>query len=191
LTPLVLPHPGGPPENDVPPRSVGQRVGYVAAAFQKGLTASGGKFAAATSLIGGSALAYGVFVAHLNAPWALLICVAVGALIYGLGAYELWSEAYAAAFRFMPTWEQLQTRADTLQGLIYGSTPDRFKNQYMGGHMNALRQDYDRADAAGHRPDFDRELIRTVELEEMAAVISSLEAAALAWKEAEENGEVS
>ena len=186
----MLPRPGGPPENHLPPRSVGQRLGYVVAAFRKGLTASGGRFATATSLVGGSVLAYGVFVAHLDFPWALFIWLAVGALIYGLGAYKLWSEAYAAAFRFMPTWEQLQTRADTLQGLIYGSTPDQFKSQYMGGHMNALRQDYDRADAAGHRPDFDRELIRKVELEEMTTVISSLEVAALTWKEAEENGEV-
>lgn len=155
------------------------------------MTATKGLFALATTLVGGSALAYGIFIAHLSLAWALLIGFGALGLIYAVGAYRLWSEAYATAYRFMPTWEQLQARADTLQGVIHGTTPDTFKNQYLGGHMLALRKDYDRAAAAGHRPEFDRELIRTAELEDMAAIIGALEKAALAWKEAEEQGKVS
>jgi hypothetical protein len=151
-----------------------------------------GLLALATTVIGGSALAYGLFVAHLSLPWILLIGVAAAALIYAVGAYDLWSEAYDVAYRFMPTWEQLQARADTLAGVAHGTMPQIFKNQYLGGHMLALRQDYDRAAAAGHRPKFDRELIRMAELEDIPGIIAALDKAAQNWKEAEERkGKVS
>ena len=149
-----------------------------------------GLLALATTVVGGSALAYGIFIADLSLAWGVLIGLGTLGLVYAVGAYRLWSEAYDAAYRFMPTWEQLQARADALQGVIHGATPERFKNQYMGGHMLALRQDYDRAAAAGHRPEFDRELIRTAELEDMSGIIGALEDAALAWKKAEEHGNV-
>jgi hypothetical protein len=126
LARIVLPHHGGPQENEVPPRTVGQRAGYVVAAFAKGVTASGGKLALVTTLVGGSALAYGIVVTHLPLPWALLIGLAAIALAYATGAYVLWSEAYDTAYRFMPTWEQLQARADTLRGLTHGASPGRF-----------------------------------------------------------------
>lgn len=172
----------------MPPRTVGERVGYAVAAFKRGATASGGKLALVTTLVGGSALTFGIFVAHLSVPWALLICLAALAVIYAVGAYALWSEAYDTAYRFMPTWEQLEDRADTLRGLAHGATPERFQHQYLGGHMLALRRDYDRAVAAGHPPAFDRGLIRTAELADAVTIIAALEDAAQSWKEAEERG---
>jgi hypothetical protein len=56
--------------------------------------------------------------------------------------------------------------------------------------MVALRRDYDRAAAAGHRPPFDRDLIRTAELADMDTIIPALEELVHKWKEAE-RGEAS
>lgn len=188
--PVVFPHNFGPEENEAPSHNARLRISYVETVFLKGLKLFGGKLAGVTGLVGGSVLTYLIFVAKAPLPWALLAVVAAVFVIYAGGAYRVWSEAYDAAYRFCPTWEQLQARADTLRGVVFGhSEPERFKNQYLGGHMLALRQDYDRAVFAGYAPDFERDLIRTAELSDMDKIIAALEDAAERWKQDEEGGE--
>ena len=192
---VILNYSAHPPENPPPERSMRDRLGWVWAAIVRGVASFGGKVAALSAFVGGSVLTYAIFVVHLSASWAIACLLGVVLIIFVTGAYRLWSEAYDAAWRFAPTWENLQTRADNLRALVEEYSYDgsgellddltqvsrekknQFRRQFMAGHMVQTRQDYDRAVAAGFEPDFDRDRISSCQLEDVAELVAAFDAA--------------
>jgi len=174
---------GSPPENPLPRRSLRERAKWVLAAFVRGAVAFGGKLALLTGLLGGSALAYVLFVADLGSAWTAAIALAALLVVLLTGAYQLWNQAYEQAWRFTPTWEQLQTRADVLRALVdeHAERGGGFKRQYMAGHMSQTRRDFDRAVAAGYTPDFDRDRIGNADLEDVRELVAAFDAVVTVW----------
>jgi hypothetical protein len=107
------------------------------------------------SLVGVSLLAAGVYLIGRPLPWVLLAVTVLVIVVLMTGAYALWDQADEAAWRFAPTWETMQHRADILLALLETNDGDdkTFRRSYMAGHMASARRDYDRGEAAGHRPD--------------------------------------
>jgi hypothetical protein len=181
---VILTLSGHPPENSVPPRSARQFAAFLGTAFVRGIVVFGPLIGVLTVLVGGSVLAYALFVANLPWAWTAAIALGVLLLVFVLGAYQLWSEAYGAALRFGPTWEHVQTRADTLRALVneHDQRGAGFQRQYMAGHMTAARRDYDHAVAAGYRPDFDRERIGSADLAGVRELVAALDDVVRRWR---------
>lgn len=181
---------GSPPENPLLKRSWRERTEWVVVAFVRGATAFGGKLALLGGLVGGSALTYVLFVADLEAAWIAAIALAALLVVLVVGSYQLWNQAYDLAWRFAPTWQQLQTRADTLRALVneHAERGSGFKRQYMAGHMTRTRRDYDRAVEAGYPPAFDRDRIGDADLDDARELVAAFDAVVIKWRSEEKTG---
>jgi hypothetical protein len=137
----------------VPKPTVRDHANFVWAALVKGTAAFGARVAVLTLLVGGSVLTYGIAVKDWPLPWAIVAVLATLLVVFVLGACELFGQAYSVAIRFAPSWERLQTRADTLWALhnaSKGTDDERFRAQFAASHSVAARQDFDDAAKAGH-----------------------------------------
>jgi hypothetical protein len=162
-------------------------VGWLGGVLVAGVRSMSALAGALTTLVGGSVLAVVLAAAGLEAPWIAVAALAAFLIIVVAGAYHLWSAPYDAAFRFAPTWEHLQTRADTLRVLAeeHSERGEGFRRQYMAGHVAATRRDYDRAVAAGYPPDFDRARIGRLDLADVDELFTAFEDVVERWRAAE------
>jgi hypothetical protein len=180
-------------QNDVPKLTVRERAKVIGGMFIKGATAFGGKVAGVSGFVGGSILTYVLFVADLDAAWAVAIVLAAVLVIALVGAYLEWHEAYGAAVRFWPTWEIPQDRADTLRVLYEANyeTADnvewkQFVRQYIGGHRAEAQRDLDTCETAGYPLAIDRDDLRNPATPEaFTAIVDAFQEGADRWKAAE------
>jgi hypothetical protein len=202
---VILPHQTIYEQNPVPPRTWGERLGFGWLALVRGVATFGGKLAGISGFVGGSVLTYLVFVADLALPWAILAFAVTVLIVFVIGAYQLWSAADDAAWRFSPTWELCQVRADGLRALTeeyrydgMGQLLDpndvphgqqvAFRRQYLAGHMAATKADFDRAVAAGYAPDFDRDKLGSADLPDVVRLADALQEVATTWRADAESG---
>lgn len=144
------------------------------------------------TLVGVSAMAGLTIVVELPAAWAVSAAAVLLGVMFGTGAYQAWSDAAIAVYRFMPTWEQLQDRADLLETLLDTREPgdwDEFVAQsWIGGHRDAARADFDMAATAGFPlRGVDRNDLRKPSRETYESLIRGFREAAATWR-ADERG---
>lgn len=184
---VILPWSGDPPENPRPKRNMRLRIGFLWGSVMKGGAVLTDKVALLSGFVGGSVLTYLLVASNLPLAWGVAVALVVVMVVFAVGAYRLWADAYEAAFRFCPTWEHIQTRADTLRALVneHAERGQGFQRQFMAGHMAVTRRDFDRAVAAGYPPNFDRDRISGADLEDVRELINAFENVVQVWKEAE------
>jgi hypothetical protein len=180
-------------QNELPKLTIRARAKVIGGMFLKGITAFGGKVAGVSAFVGGSVLTYVLFVADLDAAWAAAVVLAVLLVVFLVGAYLEWHEAYGAAIRFWPTWEVPQDRADTLRALYeanYGNADatdwKRFVQQYIGSHREAAQRDFDTCETVGHRLAIERDDLRNPATPDaFTHIADAFQDAADRWKAAE------
>lgn len=168
----------------------------------KGVTTFTSKLAVVSAAVGGSALTYLAVAVELSLPWALMIALAVLFITFAIGAMQSWAAAVQTARAYMPTWEHCQAQADTLKALTYEFREDgsgglvevdqldqqkliNFRREYMLAHMAFVTADFDRACAAGYKPNFDRDTIGTANLPDVVEFAAEFERVAQRWRESE------
>ena len=184
-----------------PPLTFRQRGGWVVQAFIDGVTSFVGKLALVTGFVGGSLLTYLIFVTDLHPAWVATVAVAVLLVVFVIGAEQLWEQTYMTLVSYAPTWERCRDQANNLKALAHEHRHDgtrvlpleevddqlriNFRRDYMNGWMSFVEAEYDRACAAGYRPDFDRDRIATAELDDVIELAAALDDVVVRWRAAE------